>query len=83
MQRHIDKGNDLLEEAATLEQKGNPDAVAMKDLAKSLKQHLSSFSTRLEDQREKLEDTSKCYQLLDKVRAIIVFIFKALWHLTQ
>ena len=57
----------MLEEAAMLGQNGHQDAFGMKDLAKSLKQHLGNFSTRLEDQREKLEDTSKCYQLLDKV----------------
>ncbi|GAB6030421.1 hypothetical protein CHUAL_007297 [Chamberlinius hualienensis] len=64
--RNIEKGNDLLEEATVLGQKGTSESVGMKELASSLKQHLGSFSSRLEEQREKLEDTSKCYQLLDK-----------------
>lgn len=32
-----------------------------------LRRQLDDFTDRLEDAREKLEDTSRCYQLLDKV----------------
>ncbi|KAG8230681.1 hypothetical protein J437_LFUL010758 [Ladona fulva] len=38
----------------------------LRDLARSLKQHLRGFSERLEDTRERLEDTSRCFHLLDK-----------------
>lgn len=35
-----------------------------------LRRQLDDFTDRLEDAREKLEDTSRCYQLLDKVTVI-------------
>lgn len=38
------------------------------DLASSLQSQLSKFGHRLDDTRERLEDTSRCYELLDKVR---------------
>lgn len=62
--RQIEKGNDLLEEAAIM----SPVSGAGKgtqELAGSLKQHLDCFTEKLEDTREKLEDTSRCYLLLD------------------
>ncbi|XP_055955846.1 pleckstrin homology domain-containing family G member 4B isoform X2 [Patella vulgata] len=65
--QYIDKGNDLLEEASMLSQTGNFDeATGYKDLARMLKKHLHTFSNQLEDRREKIEGTAKCYQLLDK-----------------
>ncbi|KAL4234273.1 Pleckstrin y domain containing [Mactra antiquata] len=64
---HIEKGNDLLEEASTLAQSGDFDEVTgYKELARMLKRHLHEFSERLEETRERIEGTSKCYQLLDK-----------------
>ncbi|XP_039287246.1 LOW QUALITY PROTEIN: uncharacterized protein LOC111057901 [Nilaparvata lugens] len=61
--RHLDKGGDLLEEAKECSpEKGS----GLKDLARSLKQHLRGFSERLEDTRERLEDTSRCFYLLDR-----------------
>ncbi|XP_046444764.1 uncharacterized protein LOC124194558 isoform X6 [Daphnia pulex] len=36
------------------------------DLASSLQTQLSKFGHRLDDTRERLEDTSRCYELLDK-----------------
>lgn len=63
-QRHLDKGGDLLEEASQVSgHSGN----GLRDLARSLKNHLRGFSERLEDTRERLEDTSRCFYLLDKV----------------
>jgi hypothetical protein len=38
------------------------------DLASSLQTQLSKFGHRLDDTRERLEDTSRCYELLDKVK---------------
>jgi len=37
------------------------------ELASSLQTQLSKFGHRLDDTRERLEDTSRCYELLDKV----------------
>ena len=68
-QTHIEKGNDLLEDASVLAQSGDFDEVTgYKELARMLKRHLQQFSERLEETRERIEATSKCYQLLDKVR---------------
>jgi hypothetical protein len=33
-----------------------------------LQTQLSKFGHRLDDTRERLEDTSRCYELLDKVK---------------
>lgn len=65
-QRHLDKGGDLLEEAS---QVSGHSGTGLRDLARSLKNHLRGFSERLEDTRERLEDTSRCFYLLDKVSA--------------
>lgn len=62
LQQNLDKAGDLLEEAGQCSS-----GTSLKDLAKSLKQHLRGFSDRLEETRERLEDTSRCFYLLDKV----------------
>ncbi|XP_049785919.1 puratrophin-1-like [Schistocerca cancellata] len=59
--RHLDKGSDLLEECS-----GEARGGGLRELARSLKTHLLGFSERLEDTRERLEDTSRCFCLLDK-----------------
>jgi len=64
LQQNLDKAGDLLEEAGQCSS-----GTSLKDLAKSLKQHLRGFSDRLEETRERLEDTSRCFYLLDKVHA--------------
>ena len=70
-QSHIEKGNDLLEEAGALAQSGDFEEVTgYKDLAKMLKRHLQEFSERLEETRERIEGATRCYQLLDKVRNV-------------
>jgi len=56
-QRHLDKGSDLAEAAS---------ASGLRELARSLKQHLRGFGSRLEDRREYLEDTSRCCLLQDR-----------------
>ncbi|KAK7791790.1 hypothetical protein R5R35_008808 [Gryllus longicercus] len=79
LRRHLDKGSDLLEEAASAGPGAGPGAGpaageaprsassgGLRELARSLKQHLLGFSERLEDTRERLEDTSRCFCLLDK-----------------
>lgn len=64
LQKQLDKGSDLLEEAV---QCSSPSSSGLRDLARSLKNHLRGFSDRLEDTRERLEDTSRCFYLLDRV----------------
>ncbi|XP_055931094.1 pleckstrin homology domain-containing family G member 4B-like isoform X2 [Argiope bruennichi] len=77
--RQIEKGNDLLEEVSTFShdsclpkiKEENPSEPTEEDggvheLATSLRQHLGSFTERLEGTRERIEDTAKCYQLMDK-----------------
>lgn len=56
-EKHLDKGSDLAEAANTS---------GLRELARSLKQHLRGFGSRLEDTRERLEDTSRCFLLLDR-----------------
>ncbi|KAH9515623.1 hypothetical protein Btru_011574 [Bulinus truncatus] len=64
---YIEKGHDLLEEASMLSQCGNfSEATSYKDLAKTLKRQLRTFTSQLEEARERIEGTAKCYQLLDK-----------------
>uniref|UniRef100_K1R8V1 Puratrophin-1 n=1 Tax=Magallana gigas TaxID=29159 RepID=K1R8V1_MAGGI len=68
---HIEKGNDLLDEASMLAQSGNfEEATGYKELARTLKKHLQSFTSKLEDTREQIERTAKCYQLLDKKKVL-------------
>ena len=75
-QSHIEKGNDLLEEAGVLAQSGDFEEVTgYKDLAKMLKRHLQEFSERLEETRERIEGATRCYQLLDKVK-ILTYRFR-------
>ena len=62
MQRHLEKGGSLLQDAATGE---NDEGV--KELAKALHLHLTQFTQRLHLTRDRLEDTARCYHLLDKV----------------
>ncbi|XP_037503139.1 puratrophin-1 isoform X3 [Rhipicephalus sanguineus] len=62
--RQIEKGNDLLEEVAMTSSVAGS-AKSTQELAVSLKHHLECFTEKLEDTREKLEDTSRCYLLLD------------------
>ncbi|KYN04367.1 Puratrophin-1 [Cyphomyrmex costatus] len=57
LNRHLDKGSDLAEAAS---------ASGLRELARSLKQHLRGFGSRLEDRREYLEDTSRCCLLQDR-----------------
>lgn len=70
LQQNLDKAGDLLEEAGQCS-----NGTSLKDLAKSLKQHLRGFSDRLEETRERLEDTSRCFYLLDKVNTLYQYNF--------
>ncbi len=65
LQKQIDKGKELLDD---LQRESTSQTGSILDLASSLENQLSKFGHRLEDTRERLEDTTKCYELLDKVR---------------
>ncbi|KAK9731870.1 RhoGEF domain [Popillia japonica] len=66
--RQIDKGNDLIEEASTVpDVKGKP----LKESANGLKVQIKAFSERLEETRESLEDSSRCFQLLESCSDIL------------
>ncbi|KAK0177670.1 hypothetical protein PV328_001700 [Microctonus aethiopoides] len=55
--RHLDKGSDLADAAATS---------GLNELSHSLREHLRDFSARLENRREYLEDTTRCCLLQDR-----------------
>ena len=68
LQTHLDKGRDLLEEAEMLSQGGPFDQVTgIKEIARELRCRMKHFKANLEEIRDKVEDTDRCYQLLDKV----------------
>lgn len=60
--QQIERGNDLLEEIPK-----HKDSENENEMSAHLRRQLDDFTDRLEDAREKLEDTSRCYHLLDKV----------------
>ncbi|XP_071552585.1 uncharacterized protein [Panulirus ornatus] len=60
--RHLEKGGSLLHEAASA---GETDA-SVRELARALHLHLTQFTERLHHTRDRLEDTARCYHLLDK-----------------
>ncbi|XP_054710117.1 uncharacterized protein LOC129219838 [Uloborus diversus] len=60
--QQIERGNDLLEEIPKSRVCDGENGMSA-----NLKRQLDDFTDRLEDAREKLEDTSRCYLLLDKV----------------
>ncbi|XP_076373512.1 puratrophin-1-like isoform X2 [Tachypleus tridentatus] len=67
--RQIEKGNDLMEEASTLESPSAPHIAGHRDIqamTTSLTKHLHNFTARLEDTQERLEDSAKCFSLLDR-----------------
>ncbi|XP_076357905.1 uncharacterized protein LOC143250793 isoform X3 [Tachypleus tridentatus] len=76
--QQLEKGNDLLEDATTLNQKVSnisTNSPVLSDdsgqgdverLTVSLKNHMNTFTEHLEDTRERLEDAAKCYCHLDR-----------------
>ena len=65
-QTHIEKGNDLMEEAGILAQTAafSESALGYKDGARQLKKQLQLFTAQLEDTRERIEGTARCYSCL-------------------
>ncbi|XP_063241428.1 puratrophin-1-like isoform X2 [Bacillus rossius redtenbacheri] len=72
LQRHPEKAGDAGEEAGAQSAGGSrcstPGAgfTGLRELARSLKQHLLGLGERLEDTRGQLEDSSRCFHLVDK-----------------
>ncbi len=64
-QTQVEKGNDLLEEANVLSQSGS--FTGLDEVSHDLHSRMSSFTSQLDEMREKIENTNKCYHLLDKV----------------
>lgn len=74
-QTHLDKGRDLLGEAEMLSQGGPFDQVTgIKEVARELRGRMKHFTSNLEELRDKVEDTERCYQLLDKVQVTYYLI---------
>ncbi|XP_047487825.1 uncharacterized protein LOC125038370 [Penaeus chinensis] len=61
--RHLEKGGSLLQEAAAPSAETEP---SVRELARALHLHLTQFTERLHHTRDRLEDTARCYHLLDK-----------------
>lgn len=66
LQRQIDKAGDLLESSNHCQ---GPKAKKFKDTVQTLKQEISVFADRLEDIRLRLEDTSRCFDLLARCQS--------------
>lgn len=45
---------------------------SLKESSKNLKIQMKSFSERLEETRERIEDTSRCFLLLDSCQDILI-----------
>lgn len=71
LQRHLEKGGSLLQEAAAT---GETEA-SVRELASALHLHLTHFTDRLHHTRDRLEDTARCYHLLDKVSVLKICVF--------
>ena len=62
----------MLEEASMLSQAGQFDEVmGIKEIARELKTRMRNFTEQLESVKEKIDNTGKCYHLLDKVNVKI------------
>lgn len=67
-QRQIEKSNDLFEECKQIkDSKGQH----LKELSSNLKIQMKAFKEKLEDAREKIEDTSRCFTLLQSCQDIL------------
>lgn len=67
-QRQIEKSNDLFEECKQIkDSKGQH----LKELSSNLNIQMKAFKEKLEDAREKIEDTSRCFMLLQSCQDIL------------
>jgi len=46
----------------------------IKEIARELRSRMKHFTSNLEELRDKVDDTEQCYQLLDKVREILLYL---------
>lgn len=67
LQRQIDKVGDLLDASNNCQ---SPRASNFKETALILKQEMRMFNDRLEELRERLEDTSRCFDLLNRCQTL-------------
>lgn len=65
-QRQIDKAGDLLESSNHCQ---GPKAKKFKESTQTLKQEMNCFNDKLEDIRQRLEDTSRCFDLLARCQS--------------
>lgn len=63
LQSHLEKGGSLLQEASAA---GSEADGSVRELARALHLHLTQFTSRLHHTKDRLEDTARCYHLLDK-----------------
>lgn len=67
-QRQIEKSNDLFEECKQIKDtKGQH----LKELSSNLSIQMKAFKEKLEDAREKIEDSSRCFLLLQSCQDIL------------
>ncbi|XP_022916262.2 puratrophin-1-like isoform X2 [Onthophagus taurus] len=66
--RQLEKGHDLIEEAANVP---DPKTKYVIEGMQNLRVFIRSFSERLEETRESLEDCSRCFQLLESCSDIL------------
>uniref|UniRef100_A0A6P7GLK4 Uncharacterized protein LOC114339645 n=1 Tax=Diabrotica virgifera virgifera TaxID=50390 RepID=A0A6P7GLK4_DIAVI len=67
-QRQIEKSNDLFEECKNItDAKGQP----VKELSNNLHIQMKAFREKLEDGRERIEDSSRCFLLLESCHDIL------------
>ncbi|XP_013416410.1 pleckstrin homology domain-containing family G member 4B isoform X4 [Lingula anatina] len=63
----LEKCQDLIEEASLLaESESFKEHTGIREVARTLKRHIHHFTSRVEETRERIEDQSQCYHLLDK-----------------
>ncbi|KAJ8922124.1 hypothetical protein NQ315_004058 [Exocentrus adspersus] len=67
-ERQIEKSNDLYEECKSIkDSKGQP----LKELTSNLQIQMKAFKEKLEDTRVKIEDSSRCFLLLESCQGIL------------
>lgn len=65
--KFVNKGRDVIDEAGILTQLGVCDELTgIKEICRELKTCITSFTIRLEEAKQTIHNTHKCFQLLDK-----------------
>ena len=67
-QTELAKGSELLKEVTLIREKTSvADVTGVKEVAQELSARVDGFATELDNVRDVIDDTAKCYELLDKV----------------